>query len=158
MTTVNHTDSAPSARGPVAFINFLAGALTTDTNQAAAKTEFPGAATDPKFLRQIADLRPFRQARLSAYVGSVAGAAGAIIQVEYSLDGGTSWKFLNGLLTTSGGPKVALDGSTSTAVVGAWAPLADLAKADGALLRLVSTTGDGAIDPVIGNITLQLSA
>lgn len=149
-TTVNHTDLTPAGdRIPVTVLTIVGG---TDTNQAAAKTEYPGATT---VNRVAVDLRAVRFARLSANVGSVAAVSGAYIQAEYSLDAGSTWLFLNGLLTTSGGPKVLTD-TASVTVTSPWVAIAANAQKE-VLVRLVSTGGDGAADPVFGTVALQVS-
>ncbi len=149
--TVNHTELEPDGgRIPVTILTIPAG---TDTNQALAVTEFPGAVTTN---RAVADLRGAKFARISANVGATAAVAGAYLQGQYSLDGGSTFLFLNGLLTTSGGPKTLIDATSST-VTGPWVAIADAAKRASVVVRIVSTGGDGAVDPVLGQVQLQVA-
>jgi hypothetical protein len=165
-TTVNHTNSSPLLRGPQMYVPFNAGGLITDTNQASANAEFPGAATDVLSLRTIVDLRAFNYAKLTVYIGTVVPDEDSYLGVKFSVDAGTTWTFLNGLTLLSGGPAIgsqlAIDtGSAltaSTPVASPWVALTALAKAENAWLRLDSTRGDGVIDPLYGNIGVQFSA
>lgn len=140
-------DRTPNLRGPSRSVFLTAGA--TWTNMPAALTEFNGGTT----ARQFLDLRPFRFARLSANVGSVAGNTAAELRVQYSLNGGSTWAYLDG----SAGPAVVVDDDASWQVSN-FVAIADAAKVESALVRLVGITGDGAIDPVFGAVTLELSA
>lgn len=154
-TTVNHTNQIPSSAGPRMAVFLTAGATWTD--MPAALTEFNGATS----ARQRVDLRAFNFARLSANVGATAGAASALLQVQYSLDDGSTWAYLDGLLTTSGGPQAPV-GSTNSGTAktnqGPWVALASAAKQDGVLIRLVGLTGDGVVDPVLGAAVVTFSA
>ncbi len=150
-TTVNHTELEPDgSRIPIVILQI---APTTDTNQAAALAEYPLAASTQ---RAVADLRAAKFARISANVGATAAVSGAYLQGQYSLDGGSNWLFLNGLLTTAGGPKTLIDDDAST-TVGPWSAIADGAKRASVLVRIVSTGGDGVVDPTIGTVQLQVA-
>lgn len=150
-TTVQHTNQQPSQRGPFLSVFLTAGATWTD--MPAALTEFNGATS----ARQRVDLRAFNFAKLSANVGATAGAAGSILQVQYSLDDGSTWAYLDGLLTTSGGPQapVATIAKTQT---GPWVAIAAAAQRENVLIRLVGLTGDGTIDPVLGAAAVTFAA
>jgi hypothetical protein len=166
-TTVNHTNSSPNLRGPQLWVPFnAAAALITDTNEAAAATEYPGVDTDPLSWRTIVDLRAFNYAKLSVYIGSVAPDEDFYLGVQYSVDAGSTWAFLNGLTLLNAAPAIgsqlAADAGTaltvSTPVSSSWAALTSTAKSENAWLRLLGTRGDGVIDPVFGNIGVQFSA
>lgn len=148
--TVNHTEVEPDpSRVPIVVLTVPS---VTDTNQAAAVTEFPGAVT---VNRAVADLRGAKFARISVNVQSVTAVSGAYLQAQYSLDGGSTFLFLNGLLTTSGGPKALTD--TAGTVSSPWVAIVDAAKRASVVLRIVSTGGDGAVDPVFGQVQLQVA-
>lgn len=166
-TTVNHTNSSPSPRGPQLWVPFnTAAALITDTNEAAAATEFPGVDTDILSFRTIVDTRAFNFAKLSVYIGTVAPDEDFYLGVQYSQDAGSTWAFLNGLTLLSAAPAIgsqlAADSGTaltvSTPVASSWATMTALSKGENTWLRLLGTRGDGVIDPVFGNIGVQLSA
>lgn len=145
------TDYTPNPAGPHAWIKLTDGATWTD--MPSAVTEFAGATSG----RVRADLRGFKYARLSANVGATAGGTGSVLQVQYSIDSGSNWLYLDGLLTTSGGPAAPIATTASTLTAG-WVAIAAGAKVDQVLLRLVGLTGDGTIDPVLGAAFLELSA
>ncbi len=139
---VNSTIDAPSL-GAV----FLAdGSPQTWTNQPLAATEFRGF-THNRVRVNLADVT---DAKLSVYVDGTAAITGATLYVEYTttLTGGSGWA----ALAASGALSCPIDatGGNQTA---AWTAIATLAKAD-VLLRLVGVGGDGARDPIFGNITL----
>lgn len=76
-----------------------------------------------------------------------AGAAGAQLRAQYSLDG-AAWSSFNG----ANGPAVAID--APGLIAGAWvalaAPLADV------FVRVVGVGGDGIVDPEFGAVFLQV--
>lgn len=154
-TTVQHTNQIPNNAGPRMEVHLTAGATWTD--MPAALTEFNGATSG----RKRVDLRPFNFARLSANVGATAGAANAILQVQYSLDDGSTWAYIDGLTTTSGGPQAPV-GSTNSGTAktnaGPWVAIVAAAKVEGALIRLVGLTGDGTVDPVLGAASVTFAA
>lgn len=89
------------------------------------------------------------QVRLVAWVVG-AGAAGSVLRAQYSLDG-SSWSYLDGAT----GPEVSIaSASTDTPAVSSWVVVTAAALAD-VYLRLVGLTGDGAVDPEFGEISLQ---
>ncbi|HXJ69618.1 MAG TPA: hypothetical protein VNM39_11980 [Verrucomicrobiae bacterium] len=150
-TVVNHTDQELNLRGPVTDVFLTAGA--TWASIPAALTEFNGATS----ARVRKDLRPYSKVRLSANVGATAGPAGCILQLQYSLDNGATWAYVDGLLTTSGGPQVSI-ATTATTAAGPWVAITALAKSAQVLLRLVGLTGDGSTSPVIGAVHAEFSA
>lgn len=150
-TTVNHTDQEVNLRGPIQDVFLTPGA--TWATIPAALTEFNGATS----ARVRKDLRPFNKVRLSANVGATAGPAACILQLQYSLDSGATWLYLDALLTTAGGPQVPIT-STASTLTGPWVIITPLAKAAQVLLRLVGLTGDGATSPVIGAVHAEFSA
>ncbi len=119
----------------------MVGPETTITNVAAALAEINTA------FRTKYDLSKCSQARLAVAVKTI-GSAAAEVRIQYGLDEST-WNYLDGLT----GPAVNI--SASGAKASAWGPIATLAKAD-VFLRAVTIGGDGAADPVIGNVTLQV--
>jgi len=114
------------------------GDTYTWTNMPAALTEHPLGG-----MRKKVDLTKASKARLITRV-TTAGAANAILKVQYSTDE-SAWTDLCGTPTI---------GTTGTKV-GAWTDVPSGAKAD-VFIRLVGINGDGALDPVFRGVTLQV--
>jgi hypothetical protein len=166
-TTVHHTTQTINPRGPQLYVPFnAAAALITDTNASASALEFPQINTDPLSWRTIVDLTAFNFAKLNIYIGTVAPDEDWYLGVQYSVDGGSTWAFLNGLTLLSGGPAIgsqlAADSGTALTtqapVASPWTAMTAASKAENAWLRLLSTRGDGVIDPVFGNVGVQFAA
>lgn len=124
----------------------------TDLNQPAALQEFPLAATQR---RLEADLTGKSQARLQVQVVTV-GFAGSKLGVQYSTDSGSTWFWLTGTASASApaaGEYVAIDSAGLR--LGAWVTLASAARTD-VLLRMVSKDGDGAVDPAIVHVAIEV--
>ncbi len=115
------------------------------TNMPAALTEYNAG----NRTRIKCDLTNVDQVRLTIAV-TTAGTATSEIRLQYATDGDTqnTWAFLDG----ADGPKANM-GSVG-ARASAWAALVTGAKAD-VWVRAVGINGDGAIDPVVGNIVLH---
>jgi len=97
-------------------------------------------------LRTKVDLSNYSQARVCTYV-TLLDAATALA-VQYSLDGGATWAYLDG----ASGPSVSVaSGGVQT---GSWVNLAAGAKAD-VTLRLVTTGGNGIAALTLGNTSVQ---
>lgn len=143
--TVNHTNSSPSSYGPRSVAVLSEG--VTVTNIAAAKTDL-GAG-----IRLQADLRPFTKVRLGAVVTTQA-ANGGELRLEYSVDGGSTWAYFD---TTGSGPAVPFLATGSK--VSEWETIPAGAKPGGwTVIRAVTISGDGAEDPVLGTVTIELAA
>lgn len=113
------------------------------TNMPAAVTEFISV-----YARQRADLSNCTTYRI-AVSQSVAGKAGADLNLQYSLDG-TTWVAAD---SVSGAGE--LDVGTGTGFkTGSWAALKDAAKGD-VYLRLVGKDGDGIVDPAWRQVKIQ---
>lgn len=129
----------------------ISGNNLTDTNTTAAEREFMGLT-----IRRIsADLTGRSQARLVITVGT-AGVSGTQFGIQYSVDSGSNWFFLTGV--ASGGSPGTGDTVTIDAQgvrTGAWATLAAAARTD-VLLRPVTRNGDGATDPNVTHIALEV--
>ena len=131
-----------SSGGGGGAVTMLADALQVEwTDQPAALTELFGTTEH----RTKIDLTSASTVRLVARV-ITEGASGAVLRAQYSTDEST-WDYLDG----STGPEVAIDstGTIASVVVN----LASGAK-DDVFLRIVGVDGDGAADPVLGNIIL----
>lgn len=122
---------------PIPLIN----TETTISNIASALTEVNTA------YRTKYDLSKCGACRVTTYVKTV-GSASAEVRVQYSLDEST-WNYLDGLT----GPAINISATGTKA--SAWSSIASLAKAD-VFIRVVTINGDGAADPVIGNVVLQV--
>lgn len=115
----------------------LIGTTLTVTNIPAAVTEFPG------LYRTKLDLTNADQVRLVARVG-VAGSASAVLKAQYSTDE-SAWSDLT--------PTASLAAVATPAT--AWAAVPAGAKAD-VFIRLVTSGGDGAADPQVRQVQLQV--
>jgi hypothetical protein len=126
--------------------SFVAG-TTLSWAVPAAKTEFAGFTSEEM---QI-DLTEYTQFRLVAGLSSAA-AVGAVLRVEYSTNGGTTWVGLE----TSGGTTHSLPLSPSGApIVGSWATK-DAAATGDVEVRLVGINGDGVTSATFRFLQLQL--
>lgn len=124
-----------------------------DTNSPATRREWPVGATNR---RHPANLTGYSEARLIGHF-STPGAAGSKISVQYSLDGGTTWAFLDGTADTTpigaATPQLALD--SSVLVTSAWVTIPLAARTD-VLLRVVTSDGDGVTDPIVLLLALEI--
>lgn len=123
---------------------------TTWTAMPAATTEFPGT----NVRRKMFDASGCTRVRLITRPSTV-GAAGATLGCQYSLNGGTTWFFVNGAADGDLGsvsPQVAID--TAGVLTSPWATLAAAARTD-ALWRVVGDNGNGVIAPVFPYVNLQ---
>lgn len=152
--TIASFSSAPSAPLPAA-INFTnnpgsaAGANTQWTNMPAALTELFGAAAHRKYV----DFRRAFEARFVVGV-QVAGASGAGLRIQYSIDGGTTWKYL--FRTAAYAEDTTHEAIlTSTGMKDSgWRPIAVEALVDNVQLRVVGINGNATADPTFGTIDL----
>jgi len=100
------------------------------------------------------DLSAFTQCRVGIRIGSTAGFAGSKVNVRYyTASSNTASNFL-AMGLSSADVSVNLDGSTSTAYMGAWTTLTPAARAE-VFLGVIGTGGDGIVSPVVGNVHLQ---
>lgn len=113
-----------------------------------AWTNMPAAVTElfaTVHRRCKADLTDCDKCRLTGRVSTV-GAANAVLRVEYSTDE-SAWSVLS--------PDMPLNAGAGTKA-SAWGNVPAGAKGD-VFLRVVGQSGDGAADPVIGNLLLELA-
>lgn len=97
------------------------------------------------------DLSNFTECRIVAITGGVAGPAGAKVAAMFKTTLGTN-AAAYAILGTSA-VEAAIE-TIDTAVASAWIPLATLAMAD-VFVAIVTSGGDGAIDPVLGSLEVQ---
>jgi hypothetical protein len=128
----------PPTRTPAKLV--LNSGPATWTNQPAALTEFLG--TPDR--RVKADLTDCDRVRLAARV-STAGAAGAVLFAQWSADE-VGWN----ALTTQQLP-IAAAGTRATP----WEDVPAGARGD-VFLRLAGSGGNGAADPVVGTVVLEV--
>lgn len=119
------------------------------TNKALALQEF----LNTNQRRLSVDMTNATQFRIIAGV-TVQGVAASVTGVQYSDDGGTTWRGLDngtsGVIST-----VTISDFGTGTKVSAWTNLATGAKAD-RLIRVVGSGGDGTADPAFSNICIQL--
>lgn len=148
------TTSAGIARRTSSKVYFqLNVASAADTNAPVNKHEWVANTTTR---RQPADLRGFEQVRLVHQTSTTAGAAGSKVSAQFSLDGGSTWTFLDGTADGAIGaatPQTPYDTAIGTLATSAWATLAAAARAE-VLLRIV-TSGDGVADPIMFQLYLE---
>jgi len=116
---------------------------TTWTNMPAAVTELFGLA----HRRTILYLGACDQIRLVARVSTI-GATNAVLFAQYSTDE-TAWSTLTGNLALGGG----VAGTRKSS----WAAIPAGAKTSDVFIRVVGQNGDATADPIIGNVSLQVS-
>ncbi len=83
--------------------------------------------------------------KLEFHMG-VAGSANAVMKIQYSLDGGTNWSFIDSETTNTGAPCSV--SATGWRLSTSWVKVDEAARVDaGVLCRLVGSGGDGVADP-----------
>lgn len=144
-----HCDGAMGG-GPLIPQEFtFIGALTAWTNKNVALQEF----LNTNQRRLTVDLTNATQFRIIANV-TTQGVSGSVTGIQYSTDGGTTFRGLdNGTANTNS--TVTLSDLGTGSKVTAWTNLAAGAKAD-VLLRITGSGGDGAADPAFSNISIQI--
>lgn len=144
-TLVQPSDWNDSHDAPPFCYPFLADASAAAwTNMPAAADNFRGV-THQKI---PVDLTHATEARLVAYLDTVASAVGAKLFVEYStIAAPTTW--------VATGIEVTLGSTANAFYRGAWTTIPAGALAD-VNLRLRGSGGDGGIDPNFGPILLQV--
>ena len=118
------------------------------SNMTTAESEFPGGSTEG---RMVFDLSGYQYCRVStSMLSGLTGAPGAFMYPQYSTDF-SAWSSLS----AGGGsaPSCRLDVVGSTA--GSWVPMAAGARRE-VWIRIMGVSGDGAMDPLPGNISLEL--
>jgi len=130
-------------------------ASSADTNSPAAKQEWLTGLTTR---RQTADLTGRTQARLALQT-AVPGFAGSKMSIQYSLDGGTNWVYLDGTADATpigaATPQVAYDTAAGTLTTSSWATIHAAARTE-VLLRIVTSGGDGIVDPTVFYLWLEV--
>lgn len=141
--TVSPTDWNASHVGPPIGVA-LHAATSTMTNLPAALGEFFA-----NRHRARLDLRYVTEVRLALNV-SIVGNVGSEFRIQYSLDNGTTWAYIDG----TSGPAAPIQpiGVRS----GAWVAVAAAAKVDDLLIRPVTIGGDGVADPQVGLMVLWM--
>ncbi len=134
MTTVNHTNKTANPRFPAALLLTHAG--LTITNIPAASTDFAAA------VRTVVDLTPYNFLRIVANVTTGVASSGSLNVFK----GSTPAAFTNPVKT----------GNLVTTQIedSGWVTLADADKLGVAILSLETHGGDGAADPVVGQISV----
>jgi hypothetical protein len=133
----------PGAVSPIIRVPLILpdpGNSYTLTNMAAALTELE---------RYPMDLRRVRQARLVGVV-RVAGSTGSKLLLEWSPDEVVAFDELDAAAGQT------LNLTATGRIRGPWAGVIDTARAD-VYVRLCSIGGDGAADPAVGPVFLELS-
>jgi hypothetical protein len=115
----------------------------TWTNMPVAVTELFGLA----HRRSILHLGACDQVRLVARVSTI-GSASAVLFAQYSTNE-SAWSTLTG--------NVALGGGVAGTRKSAWGAIPTGAKTGDVFIRIVGQSGDAAADPIIGNVSLQVS-
>lgn len=122
----------------------FAGNTMTWTDMPSGTTECFGA--DCRIER---DLSQAYQIRLARVIDGTFGASGAKLFLRYSVDAGSTW-------TTIGSTDLAIDGST-VGLSTAWVAVPDLAKTANTWIGVFGSGGDGAIDPRIRDLIVQIT-
>jgi len=129
-------------------------ASSADTNSPAAKQEWLAGLTTR---RQTADLTGRTQVR-GALQTAVPGFAGSKLAFQYSVDGGANWVYLDGTADATpigaATPQLAYDTAAGTLTTSAWATLHAAARTE-VLLRVVTSGGDGIVDPTLFYLWLE---
>lgn len=147
------------ASPPVEY-RFLSGdaAATSWASMPSALTELLGV---PRDRRQV-DLTNATQVRINVLTTTIATAgSGATLALQYSPDGGTTWKYTDGsdgTVQAPSGAYVAIDAGTGTVVKkSVWVTIAAAAKAD-CMWRVVGQSSTSAGSPGFASVTMQAKA
>ncbi len=124
-------------------------AVTIWTNKNSALQEF----LNTNQRRITVDMTNATQFRILSNV-TTQGVSGSVTGIQFSDDGGTTWKGLDNGNTNSNSTLTLSDLGTGSKVT-SWTNLAAGAKGD-RLLRVAGSGGDGAADPAFSKISLQL--
>ena len=116
--------------------------------QPAGVTELYGSTANRVYL----DLRSAKMVRLWARV-LTAGAGGAILRAQYSIDGGSTFFYFSD--PAYAGPQCAISGTGSQQ--SEWSVITAAPIAQDCRVRIVGVAGNGVASPVLGNIGLQFA-
>lgn len=119
------------------------------TNKALALQEF----LNTNQRRLTIDMTNATQFRIISDV-TVQGVAASVTGIQYSTDGGTTWRGLDNGNSGSNSTVTVSDLGTGSKV-SAWTNLAIGVSAD-VLVRIAGSGGDGVADPAFSNISIQL--
>lgn len=111
----------------------------------------------PQRMRHKVDLTHVAECRIVVTQVAV-GLATTRFALQYNLDNGATWTYLDGTVGTSissGGPFVLGSTTANLLLVGAWTTLHASAKAD-VFVRAVAMVGNGTADPSVGGVFLQV--
>lgn len=136
------------------IISIHADAVTpvTITNMTSAAAVFPLNNTSHycKFSTTNA-----RQMRLYARVSTTSASANnPRMYIQYSITGGSSWVTLGAGTIVSGDAISLFTGATAVQITN-WITVPAEAKGDAFIWRVVTEGGDGAADPVVGNVFIE---
>ncbi len=123
------------------------------TDMPAAVTEFRGL----QAYRRKLDLRRYTRWRLGAALGTL-GVSGAKLGLQYSIDGGTTWKAMDsGTTDAQSAIALAIDaGANATLGPTAWTSIKTEARIDDCLIRVVGSDGNGVVDPAFYFVLYEL--
>jgi hypothetical protein len=141
-----HWNAGHNAPYPV-VLTIADRAASTWSNMPSALTEYKGVTRH----RTVVDFTHATAVRMVTRV-NVAGASGANLYCQYSIDSGTTWLYMDGTATPTGGCLL----TSAATVAGSWINLPSGAKTDPVWLRIVGLAGDGAADPQFGTIQVQV--
>lgn len=156
--------SSGSSTPRAVTLTFLADGVTstwsgTLTTGSVGSTGAGEELLDSTRYRQQKDIRGYTQARMVVRTQSVAANAGAVLCVEYSTDGGTTWKGLNGATGTSGicTPFTATNTSYPIAGTtdGGWGTIDTAAQNSDVILSIFAFGGNGTTTPAIGIVGVE---
>ena len=99
--------------------------------------------------RMERDLSQAYQIRLARVIDGTFGASGAKLFLRYSVDAGSTW-------TTIDSTDLAIDGS-AVGLSTSWVAVPDLAKTANTWIGVFGSGGDGAIDPRIRDLIVQIT-
>jgi hypothetical protein len=142
-----------SALGIITYVTIHADAVTglTLTNHANSETALAG---DSKSYTKF-DTQLLSSMRLFARVFTTSASANnPRLYIQYSTNGGSSYTTL-GAGTIASGDAISLFTGATTVQVTNWITLPSEAKAADLIWRIAMHGGDGAADPVVGNIIIQ---
>ena len=121
----------------------------TWTNMPAAESFWLGSSISVRYF----DTRPFTEVRLSCLRAGNVAPIGSAIQLKFATAYSTNGSDYNGM-TTAGSPLLLISG-TQTHSVSDWQTLLPEARIENCYLAVLGSGGDGAMDPVFGNIEID---
>lgn len=152
-TDITAADLLAALEIPVRIaIHTDAGTGLTITNMTSAAAVLP---LNSSFHYTVVNTAKLRRMRLCARVSTVSASANnPRLYIQYTINGGGAWVTLGAGTIASGDAISLFTGATAVQATN-WITIPSEAKGESFLWRITTEGGDGAADPVVGNVTIE---